>query len=742
MDHELANALPEARCPRPFDLLGLHPEPGEKGVWTVRAWLPWATDPRVSLPGRDDVPMVAVAEGLFEARIADEDGPFEYALRAEDPTGRTVGWDDPYRFSPVLDEDRIRAFLHGKEPRVQEVLGAHPYVHQGVQGTRFAVWAPHARAVSVVGSHNGWDPQLHPMRPRGATGVWELFLPAVRPGTLYKYHIATAPRGAHIKADPVGFQMELRPATASVVVAPSTFEWTDADWIETRGPVRDGSAPMSVYEVHLGSWKRTGSKGWLGYRELANTLLPYVKELGFTHVELLPVMEHPLDESWGYQTVGYFAPTSRFGSADDLRAFIDRAHDLGIGVILDWVPAHFPTDAHGLGRFDGTSLYEHPDPRRGFHPDWGTHVFDVGRPEVRAFLISSALHWLESYHADGLRVDAVASMLYLDYSRSEGEWLPNAEGGNENWDAVSFFQELNDTIHEAVPGAVVIAEESTAWPRVSHSVADGGLGFDQKWNMGWMNDTLDYASMDPLFRKGMHERMTFGLMYAFSERFVLPFSHDEVVHGKGSLLGRMPGAYEARFAHLRVLLGWQWTQPGKKLLFMGGELGQWQEWDVGGSVDWPLLDYPAHRGIQDWVRALNALYARESALHRLDFHPEGFEWLDPDDADRSVLSWLRWDREAEDFLLVVVNFTPVDRRDFAVAAPMAGRYECVLDSDAADFDGLGRLAPDVTEAVPEPLHGHSHQVRLDLPGLSLRVYRRQPESEEKGAPGPARRRSR
>ncbi len=722
MASDLHRALAEARHPTPFDDLGLHPD-GDGGWW-VRAWLPWAADPRVRPQDGEEVAMAPLAEGLFEARIPGAQGPFAYRLAAEDPTGRTVEWEDPYRFPPTLDEARVEAILRGDEVRLQEVLGAHPCTVEGVAGTRFAVWAPHARAVSVVGSHNGWDPRLHPMRPRGATGVWELFLPSVAPGTLYKYHIATRPRGAHVKADPVGFRMELRPATASVVVAPSAFTWSDEEWIAGRGPAREGLTPMSVYEVHPGSWRRTGSQGWLGYRELAETLLPYVKELGFTHVELLPVMEHPLDESWGYQTVGYFAPTSRYGNPDDLRAFVDRAHALGLGVILDWVPAHFPTDAHGLGRFDGTSLYEHPDPRRGYHPDWGTYVFDVGRPEVKSFLISSALHWLESYHADGLRVDAVASMLYLDYSREEGQWLPNPEGGRENHDAVSFFRALNDAVHEAVPGAVMIAEESTAWPRVSHGTDREGLGFDQKWNMGWMNDTLEYFSADPLFRKNLHDKLTFGLMYAFTERFVLPLSHDEVVHGKKSLLGRMPGTYEERFAHLRLLLGWQWMQPGKKLLFMGGEFGQWTEWNVGAGLDWPLLDYPAHRGVQHWVRALNRLYRDEPSLHHLDFREEGFEWLTVDDRDHSVASWLRWDREWKDFVLVVANFTPVDRPAWPVPAPFEGTYQCVLDSDAEAFGGLGRTPVDRAATRPEPLLGREHRLEMDLPGLTLRVYRR------------------
>lgn len=685
--------------------------------------------------------MVAAGDGLYEAVFSDATAPFGYRLAADDPTGRTVVWDDPYRFPPTLDETRVERFLAGDEIRLHEVLGAHPYVLEGVQGTRFAVWAPHARAVSVVGSHNGWDPRLHPMRSRGATGVWELFLPEVGPGAIYKYHIAPSAGRPRIKADPVGFQMELRPATASVVAGRDTFEWSDAGWIAGRVEAQAGRAPMSIYEVHLGSWRRTGSGGWLGYRELAETLLPYVKDLGFTHVELLPVMEHPLDESWGYQAVGYFAPTSRFGRPDDLRAFVDRAHQLGLGVILDWVPAHFPTDAHGLGRFDGTAIYEHPDPRRGYHPDWGTYVFDVGRPEVRAFLVSSALHWIEDYHADGLRVDAVASMLYLDYSREQGQWLPNPEGGKENHDAVEFFRGLNDALHGAVPGTLVVAEESTAWPRVSHGTDRGGLGFDQKWNMGWMHDTLEYFSADPLYRSGLHERITFSLVYAFSERFLLPFSHDEVVHGKRSLLGRMPGTYAERFAHLRMLFGYQWTQPGKKLLFMGSEFGQWSEWKVGGELDWTLLDIPAHRGVQRWVRALNELYREQPSLHRLDFESAGFEWLDCADRARSVFSWLRWDENWADFVLVVANFTPVDRPDFAVPAPFAGHYRMVLDSDEDRFGGLGRHPlPEGVASRSEPLSGRDHRLVMDLPGLTLRVFRKDPLAATVRPQRPARRR--
>ncbi len=721
MESPLHEVLNEARCSQPFDVLGVHPIRAGGG-WIVRAWLPWARDPRVRRAGMNDTAMVAVGEGLFEASFPDDDGIFTYRLVADDPTGRTVVFEDPYRFPPLLDEARIARYLEGAEVRVHELLGAHPCTVDGVSGTRFAVWAPHALAVSVVGSHNGWDPRLHPMRPRGATGTWELFLPELAPGTLYKYYVTPARGPGRIKADPVGFRMELRPATASVVTAPDTFEWTDGDWFAGRDVVAEGGTPISIYEVHLGSWRRTGSQGWLGYRELGETLLPYVRDLGFTHVELLPVMEHPLDESWGYQAVGYFAPTSRYGAPDDLRAFVDRAHELGLGVILDWVPAHFPTDAHGLGRFDGTSLYEHPDPRRGYHPDWGTYVFDVGRPEVRSFLISSAIYWMESFHIDGLRVDAVASMLYLDYSREEGQWLPNPEGGHENHDAVAFFRALNDAVHAEVPGALMIAEESTSWPRVSHGTDVDGLGFDQKWNMGWMHDTLEYFSADPLFRGGLHERLTFALMYAFSERFVLPFSHDEVVHGKKSILGRMPGSYDERFAQLRVLLAYQWLQPGKKLIFMGTEFGQWNEWNVGSGLDWTLLDFPAHRGVSSWVRALNRAYRDRPALHRLDFHPAGFEWLDCDDRDHSVVSWLRWDDDWQDFVLVVANLTPVDRPQWSVPAPFAGRYGLVLDSDAEAFGGAGRMPLDGVTAVAEPLSGRPHRISVDLPGLSIRAF--------------------
>lgn len=668
---------------------------------------------------------------LFVAGFPDDDDFFLYRLRVRDRQRRTFELEDPYRFPPFLDEERVRGFLEGGEHRVHQVLGASPRVLEGVHGVGFAVWAPHARAVNLMGTFNGWEGRCHPMRPRGATGTWEIFLPGVGHGATYKYEVVTSSGRKVDKADPCGRAMELRPATASVVWDPSGYEWGDHAWMEARRG-RDPSAhPMSVYEVHLGSWKRTppeqrspGDHGWPGYRALADDLLPYVKELGFTHLELLPVMEHPYDQSWGYQPLGFFAPTSRFGTPDDFRYFVDRAHQLGLGVILDWVPGHFPEDVHGLVRFDGSALYEHPDPRKGRQPDWGTRIFDYGKPPVRSFLVSSAVHWLEDYHLDGLRVDAVASMLYLDYSRAEGEWLPNEYGGKENLEAVSLVREVNDTIHRECPGALVIAEESTAWPRVSHGTDRGGLGFDQKWNMGWMNDTLAFMETDPLFRAGQYGKVTFSLMYAFTERFVLPLSHDEVVHGKGSLLSKMPGNQEAKFANLRTLFAYLWSHPGKKLLFQGGELAQWTEWDVDMALDWVLLEYPAHQGVRRLVAALNRLYREEPALHHLDFHPDGFEWLDCHDPERTILSYLRWSRGWERCVAVAVNFTPEHRADFGLAVPFPGRWEVVLNTDAPEFGGTGAQVPTVMEAVDGELHGRPHHLHLPLPGLTAIFLRR------------------
>jgi 1,4-alpha-glucan branching enzyme len=668
--------------------------------------------------------MATVGEGgLFERVFPRAEGPFRYRLLVEDPEGREWPMEDPYRFLPTLDEARLHAFLEGCERRVHEVLGAVPLRHEGIDGTRFAVWAPNALAVNLMGDMNGWDGRAHPMRPRGSTGVWELFVPAVGPGTRYKYEIVT-PAGRSERADPCGRAAELRPATASEVWDPLGYRWQDEEWMRRRSSWRPEERPMSVYEVHLGSWRRPrDGRTWFGYRELAETLLPYVKDLGFTHVELLPVLEHPLDQSWGYQPLGFFAPTSRWGSPDDLRHFVDRAHQMGLGVILDWVPGHFPSDSHGLARFDGTPLYEHSDPRQAHHPDWGTLVFDFGKPTVRSFLISSAIHWLEDYHLDGLRVDAVASMLYLDYSRPEGTWTPNEYGGRENLRAVEFLKQLNDAVHEEVPGALMIAEESTAWPGISHGTDIGGIGFDQKWNMGWMHDTLDLVGSDPIYRSYKYDRLTFPILYAFSERFVLPLSHDEVVHGKGSLLGKMPGPDDQKFANLRLLYAYMWTQPGKKLLFMGGELAQWAEWNVDGELDWALERFERHAGVRLLVRDLNRLYASEPALHERDHWPEGFEWLDCNDPLSTIVSYMRWSAGWRDVIVVAANFTPVHRWDFRLAVPWPGTYRVLLNTDAPVYGGSGVVVPPAIQSRRGNLHGREQYLELPLPGLSVLVLR-------------------
>ena len=699
----------------------------------VRAFLPWASRVSVLRGPAGEVAMEPVpGGGLFEARFPGEPSWFPYRLAAVDAQGRRVELDDPYRFPPFVDEARVGGFLSGTELRVHQVLGPRALTLDGVGGVGFAVWAPHAQAVNLMGTFNFWDARCHPMRPRGATGVWELFVPGARHGELYKFEVVTATGRKVAKADPCGRAMELRPATASVVWDPTGYAWGDAAWMEARRGWRADGAPMSVYEVHLGSWKRRppgerseGDHGWPTYLELAEDLLPYVRDLGFTHVELLPILEHPYDQSWGYQPVGFFAPTSRHGTPDDFRHFVDRAHQLGLGVLLDWVPGHYPEDIHGLAGFDGSALYENADPRRGRHPDWGTRIFDYGKPPVRSFLVSSALHWMEEYHLDGLRVDAVASMLYLDYSRAEGEWIPNPYGGRESLDAVRFIREVNDAVHESCPGALVIAEESTAWPRVSHGTDVGGLGFDQKWNMGWMNDTLAFMETDPLFRGGQYDKLTFSLLYAFSERFVLPLSHDEVVHGKRSLLSKMPGPMAAKFANLRALYGYMWAHPGKKLLFMGGELAQWTEWNVDTGLDWPLLGFPAHQGVHRLVRDLNRLYASEEALHVQDFHPAGFEWLDCNDAERTVLSWLRWTPGWGDAVAVVVNFTPTPRPDFRLPIPFPGRWRVVLNTDADVYGGSGAPLSQTFDTTPGVLHGRDQFLEIPLPGLAALYLKRE-----------------
>jgi 1,4-alpha-glucan branching enzyme len=609
----------------------------------------------------------------------------------------------------------------GTHARLYDFLGAHPA--RGTEGgTRFAVWAPNAEAVSVIGEFNDWDPHAHPLQPSpDSSGIWQGVIPQARTGQIYKYHIRS--RHHHqelVKADPFAFYGEVPPATGSRI-ANLDYDWHDQEWMHGRAACNSLDAPMSIYELHIGSWRRRDGQ-WLNYRELAHELATYVREMGFTHVELMPITEHPFYGSWGYQTTGYFAPSARYGSPQDFMYFVDHLHSEGIGVILDWVPSHFPTDAHGLHYFDGTHLYEHADPRQGFHPEWHSSIFNYGRAEVSSFLISSALFWLDKYHLDGLRVDAVASMLYLDYARKDGEWVPNRHGGKENLEAIAFLRRLNETIYREHPDTVPIAEESTAWPMVSRPTSMGGLGFGMKWNMGWMHDTLHFLHDDPVYRRYHLGKLTFSLVYAFNENFVLPLSHDEVVYGKGSLLDKMPGDAWQRFANLRLLLGWMWTHPGKKLLFMGGEFGQQREWTHEGQLDWYLCEHPAHQGIARMVKQLNALYRAEPALHQIDFTPEGFEWIVADDTVASVIAFLRKAHDGST-LLVACNFTPVPREHYQVGVPHPGHWQEVLNSDATEYGGSGWGNLGGVHAQAQPRHGKPHTLSLTLPPLSTVVLK-------------------
>ena len=622
---------------------------------------------------------------------------------------------DPAQFPSSLGDLDLHLVGEGRHEHLYELLGAHPRELEGVRGVAFAVWAPTARAVSVVGDFNGWEADANPLRALGSSGLWETFVPAATAGERYKFAVRVADGTMRLKADPYAFRTEAPPGTSSIVFE-SAHEWSDAPWLERRRGREPQAGPMSIYEVHLGSWR----EGSLTYRELADQLADYVLDLGFTHVELLPLMEHPFTGSWGYQVTGFFAPTARFGSPDEARAFVDRLHQRGVGVILDWVPAHFPRDEWALARFDGTALYEHEDPRRGASPDWGTLVFNLGRHEVRNFLLSSALYWLRELHADGLRVDAVASMLYLDYSRREGEWIPNPFGGREDLEAVVFLKELNEVLHASEPGVISAAEESTAWPGVSRPVYLGGLGFGFKWNLGWMHDTLAYFQTDPLFRRFHHHQLTFGLVYAFTENFILPLSHDEVVHGKGSLLGKLPGDRWQRFANLRALYAYMWAHPGKKLLFMGGELAQEREWDHDSSLDWHLLERRDHAGVQQLVRDLNRVYRGEPALWELDFEPAGFRWLEPNDAAANVLAFARLSAaEAGRVLVCVCNFSPVPRPGYRLGLPLEGRWVEALNTDSAYYGGsdVGNLGGVAAEA--KPWHEQPFSAELTLPPLGV-----------------------
>jgi 1,4-alpha-glucan branching enzyme len=655
-------------------------------------------------------------QGFFELRLAKHKAPFPYRLRARDDTN-TWDWRDPFAFSPVLGPLDDHLLLEGTHRRLYERLGAHLMTHEAVAGVSFAVWAPNARRVSVVGDFNIWDGRRHPMRKRIDSGLWEIFIPDLGPGTVYKYEILGSDgRLRPLKADPFGFAAEMRPSTASVVADTSGFGFIR----EPRRPDDPRRAPMTAYEVHLGSWRRGPDGRFLTYDELADQLIPYARNLGFTHLELLPVTEHPLDASWGYQPIGLFAPSARFGDPAGFARFVDRAHAAGLGVILDWVPAHFPTDEHGLARFDGGPLYEHADPHRGFHPDWNTAIYDFGRREVANYLIASALYWLDRYKIDALRVDAVASMLYLDYSRRDGEWTPNPDGSNDNRDAVAFLKRVNELVFSTHPGTTTIAEESTAWAGVSHPTSSGGLGFGFKWNMGWMHDTLDYMSLDPVHRRWHHDKLTFGLLYAFTENFVLPLSHDEVVHGKGSIFNRMPGDDWRRFANLRAYYGLMWGQPGKKLLFMGQEFAQRREWDADGSLDWHLLDNEYHQGVRMLIGDLNSAYREFPALHARDCEPEGFRWIVADDRDHSVYAWLRFAPDAQP-VAVVCNFTPVPRPGYRIGLPHAGRWRELLNTDSTFYGGGGLGNQGAIHAGDTPLHGMPASASVLIPPLST-VY--------------------
>ena len=629
---------------------------------------------------------------------------------------------------PVLSEFDRYLLAEGTFHRAYQKLGAHLAERNGQRGVQFAVWAPNAKSVSVIGDFNNWKMSANPMEP-SSTGVWETFISRISQGDVYKYHVESQYNGYRTdRADPYGFAAEILPNTASRVWDLGSYSWQDAAWMAGRAKNNSLDAPISIYEVHLGSWRRVPEEDnrWLSYREIAPLLADYVHNAGFTHIELLPVMEHPFDGSWGYETTGYYAPTSRFGTPTDFMYFVDYLHQHGIGVILDWVPAHFPKDEAGLGYFDGTHLYEHADPRKGEHPDWNTFVFNYGRSEVRSFLISNALFWLDKYHVDGLRVDAVAAMLYLDYGRREGEWIPNRYGGKENIEAIEFLRALNEQVYGGYPDVMMVAEESTSWPQVSRPIYLGGLGFGLKWNMGWMHDMLGYMSQDAIFRSYHHNQITFSLLYAFSENFVLPFSHDEVVYGKGSMLRKMPGDDWQKFANLRLLYGYMFGHPGKKLLFMGSEFGQWSEWNHDASLDWNLLATPLHSALQRWVRDLNTLYRGQSALHELDFDGGGFTWVDCKDVQRSVISFLRRGRNPADQLLFVCNFTPIVRQNYRVGVPRQGLWKEVLNSDAPLYGGSGQGNFGGCEAVPLPIHGHSFSLNMTLPPLGVLIY--QPES--------------
>ncbi len=734
------HSLVRAEESDPFRLLGPHQvDRHGRPVLAIRTFRPGAD--RVSVvwgKARAIHPAERVhPDGVFEAilplsatglRNEEVAAPSSYRLHFHFTGGGDLETYDPYAFPPVLTDYDLYLSGEGTDYQKYQKLGAHLREVAGVRGVHFAVWAPNARRVSVVGDFNSWDGRVNPMRTRGASGIWEIFIPELAEGSLYKFEIfSRVGDRLALKSDPYAFAAELRPNTASVVCNLDKYAWSDSKWLETRASRDWLHSPLSIYEIHAGSWRHKSDEGyrWLTYRELADELIPYVKRMNYTHIEFMPIMEHPFDASWGYQTVGYFAVTSRFGSPSDFMYFVDRCHQENLGVILDWTPAHFPRDAHGLAFFDGTHLYEHEDPRKGAHPDWGTLVFNYGRNEVQNFLIANALFWMDKYHIDGLRVDAVASMLYLDYSRQPGEWIPNAFGGRENLEAIALLKRLNEVLHARHPGALTLAEESTSWPAVSRPTYVGGLGFDLKWNMGWMNDVLKYMSLDPIHRQHHHSELTFSMLYAFHENFVLPLSHDEVVHGKRALLEKMPGDDRQKFANLRLLFAFMYAHPGKKLLFMGSELAQRNEFWEGAALDWSLESSPPHRGIQRLLADLNGLHQRERALHQVDFEWSGFEWIEPNDAATSVLSCLRRATNPQDFIVAVCNFTPVTRENYRVGVPRPGFYREILNTDSNYYGGSDVGNSGGVQAEPIPWNDRPYSLNLRLPPLAAMYFKPQ-----------------
>lgn len=711
----------------PHTVLGMHEmeEDGRKAV-VVRAFLPNAAGITVIdyANKRKKYPMERLhADGFFEVTIADREEWFRYQLEYTDADGNTWRSYDPYSFSPTLSEFDRHLFGAGTHYEIYEKMGGRLMTHEGARGAAFSVWAPNAKAVSVIGDFNNWDARRSPMRRLGESGIWELFLPAAAEGDKYKFHVTQCDGRVVDKTDPYGVYAEVRPNNASVLYPLKRYKWKDRRWMTARRKYDFRAAPMNIYEVHLGSWKRAEGDRFLTYTELAEQLIPYVKEMGYTHIEMLPVEEHPFDGSWGYQVTGYYAPTSRYGSPDEFKQFVDACHQNGISVILDWVPAHFPKDDFALARFDGTALYEHQDPRLGEHIQWGTYIFNYGRKEVANFLLANALYWMDIFHIDGLRVDAVASLLRLDFCKEEGQWLPNVYGGSENLEAIEFLKHMNSVIAEREPGALMIAEDSTAWPGVTKKVDEGGLGFSLKWNMGWMNDFLSYIKLDPIYRKYHQNKLTFGMAYHYAENFVLVLSHDEVVHTKSSMIGKMPGDVWQSFANLRLSYGFMMGHPGKKLLFMGGEFAQYSEWSEARSLDWHLLQYADHQEMQAYVKELNHLYTEEPAFWAEDFDPNGFQWIECDDAESSIVSFVRRSEEKE--LVFLCNFTPVVHRGFSLGVPQEGVYHERLNSDAARFGGS-----DVINAVPlqskaEPAGRCPFRVELDVPPLGMVILERE-----------------